>query len=49
MEEKSIINSFLTNELKIQNGQGTRHLKIVIDDAYDSFVAIQHIRADFAK
>ena len=49
MEEKSIINSFLTNELKIKNGEKTRHIKLVIDEAYDSFIAIQHVRADFAK
>jgi len=49
MEEKSIIDSFLTNELKITNGGGTRHIKIVIEEGYDSFVALQHVRVDFAK
>ena len=39
----------VSNEMKISNGSDARHIKIVITEAYDSFVAIQHIRADFAK
>lgn len=39
----------LTNELKVTNGNDARHVKFVITEAYDSFVAIQHIRIDYAK
>jgi hypothetical protein len=40
---------FVTSELKVSNGSDARHIKFVITDAYDSFVAIQHIKVDFAK
>ena len=38
-----------TNEVKLTNGSDTRHLKISIDEAYDSFIAIQHINVEFTK
>ena len=40
---------FVTSELKVSNGSDARHLKFIITDAYDSFVAIQHIKVDYAK
>ena len=40
---------FSTSELKIGNGSDARHVKFIITDAYDSFIAIQHIKVDYAK
>lgn len=39
----------VSNELRVTNGSDVRHIKIIITEAYDSFVAIQHVRVDFAK
>ena len=40
---------FVTSELKVTNGSDARHIKFVITDAFDSFIAIQHIKVDYAK
>jgi hypothetical protein len=37
-------------EFKLDKGPvEAHHLKLVITEAFDSFVGIQHIRAEFAK
>jgi hypothetical protein len=38
-----------SNEVKVTNGNETRHLKISIDEAYDSFIAVQHMNVEFTK
>lgn len=49
LELKYDDNKFSQVDFKLNKGFEAHHLKFIISEAYDSFIAIQHIRVDFSR